>query len=109
MSEAAPTPEMLAFWAAEQLWDWRVRMLFAIVCVIAALIALFVYLKWGRTRENASMSKARTYLGRISVTMFVITVVEQLFFKDGLASLLLLGTAIVIGVVGLRMPRGGLE
>lgn len=109
MSDTTPTPEMLAFWAAEQLWDWRVRMLFTAVCVIAALAALFVYLKWGRNRGADSSAKARRYLGRISVATFVITVAEMSFFKDSVASALLVATAAVIGIIGLRLPQGGSE
>ncbi len=106
MSDAAPTPDMLALWAAEQLWDWRVRMLFAAVCVVAALAALFVYLKWGRGRTGQPDGKARTYLGRISVTIFVVAAAEMGFFREPVSTMLLVATAIVIGVAALRMPRG---
>ena len=106
MSDAAPTADMLALWAAEQLWDWRVRMLFAAVCIIAALAALFVYLKWGRGRSGQPDGKARTYLGRIAVTTFVVAAAEMGFFRETVSTVLLVATAIVIGVAALRMPRG---
>ena len=109
MSDASPTADMLALWAAEQLWDWRVRLLFAVVCVVAALAALFVYLKWGRNRDGGPSPKARKYFGRIAVTTIVILIGEASFFKDSLATALLAVTALVIGIIGLRFPQGGPE
>lgn len=104
-----PSAELLAQWAAEQLWDWRVRAIFAAVCALAALATLVIYLKWGRGKAGDNAGKARRYAGRVSVILFVIAAFEALFFKEPVSTLLLLGTAIVVGIVALSLPRSGEE
>lgn len=99
-----PSAELLSQWAAEELWDWRVRVLFASACAIAALAALAIYLIWGNGRTGKSDGKTRRYLGRISVTLLVIAIGEASFFKEPLSTALLIATALVIGVAALEMP-----
>lgn len=104
-----PSAELLAQWAAEELWDWRVRAIFAAVCVMAALVALAIYFKWGRNDTGDSDGKARCYLGRVSVTLLVIAAFESLFFKEPVSTLLLLVTAAIVGAISLNLPSGGVE
>ena len=107
MQDMQPSAEQLALWAAEQVWDWRVRALFAAVCVAAVIATLIVYLVWERGNEEASSGRARTYTGRIAVTLAVIAAGEALFFKEPVSTILLLATAIAIGLVGLSLPHDG--
>lgn len=99
-----PSAEQLSLWAAEELWDWRVRALFALVCIVAALAILAIYLVGNRGKSELSGSRARRYLGRIAVTLAVIAVAEISFFKEPVSLLLLLITAAVAGVAGLEFP-----
>ena len=98
-----PSAELLAQWAAEELWDWRVRALFAAVCAIAALATLVVYLAWGRNKESLSTGRPRRYLGRIAVVLLVVAGFEALFFKEPVSTALLLCTALIIGSIGLSL------
>ena len=102
-----PSAELLAQWAAEELWDWRVRALFAALCVIAVLCALVAYLRWGRIESGspANGNRARTYIGRICVSVFVIALAEASFFKEPVSTVLLLATGLAVGLVALSMPR----
>ena len=99
-----PSAELLAQWAAEELWDWRVRVMFASLCAAAALFALFVYLAWGRSQNGQSDGRARRYTGRISVSLIVIAVAEASFFKEPVSTALLLATALALGAIALGMP-----
>ncbi|HAM15766.1 MAG TPA: hypothetical protein DCP91_07905 [Eggerthellaceae bacterium] len=105
---AAPTSEQLALWAAEELWDWHVRTLFALVCVVAVVSAIVVYVACGHERNRGadSSGRARRYLGRIAVALAVVGGAESMFFRDSATTLLIAATAAIIGFVGLRMPAG---
>lgn len=105
MQVMIPSAELLAQWAAEELWDWRVRLLFATVCAFALIAALAIYLFFGRDREPGNAGRARRYMGRVSVTMFVTMIGEAAFFKEPVATALLAVTAIAIGAIALSMPR----
>lgn len=109
MSVMIPSAELRALWAAEELWDWRVRMLFAAVCVIVALIALAIYLAWGRDNERGDPPRARRYMGRLCVTTLVVTVAESSFFGEPTATAFLAGTAVVVGLIGLSFPPAAPE
>ena len=103
-----PSAELLAQWAAEELWDWRVRVLFAVVCILAVLAVLAIYLIWGRNRQDAEgavIGRARKYTGRVCVALLVIAVAEASFFKEPVSTGLLLATAVVVGAIALSMPR----
>ena len=100
-----PSAEQLALWASEQLWDWRVRVLFAAICAIAMVAALVIYLAWGRNENRAATGKPRRYLGRVSVTLLLIAGGEIIFFKEPVSAILLLGTALAIGLIAFGMPE----
>ena len=105
-----PSAELLSQWAAEELWDWRVRALSSAICALAAIAVLVIYLIWGREREvRTSDGKARRYMGRISATLLVIALAEGSFFKEPVSTLLLIATALAIGAIALGMPAQGQE
>lgn len=105
MQVMIPSAELLAQWAAEELWDWRVRLLFATVCAFALIATLAIYIFFGRDRKPSDVGRARRYMGRVSVTMFVATICEASFFKEPVATVLLAVTATAIGAIALSMPR----
>ena len=105
MQVMIPSAELLAQWAAEELWDWRVRLLFATVCAFALIAVLAIYLFLGRDRETENSVRARRYTGRVSATMFVLAIGEAAFFKEPVSTALLAATAIAIGAIALSMPR----
>ena len=98
-----PSAEQLATWAAEELWDWRVRALFAVVCLVVMLVVLIIYLKWGRNRKDDT-GRMRRYLGRMSTSLLVVTIAEASFFKEPVSTVLLLVTSLAIGVIALGVP-----
>ena len=102
-----PSAELLSQWAAEELWDWRVRALFGVVCALAAIAVLIIYLVWGRKQTGLSDGKARRYMGRISITLFVVALAEASFFKEPVSTMLLIATALAIGAIALGMPQEG--
>lgn len=118
MSVMLPSAELLARWAAEELWDWRVRALFALVCAVAVLAVLVVYLAWGlgpaEGEDDAGhlgkaprdTGRARRYMGRISVALLVLAVAEASYFKEPVSTALLLLTALLIGLIALGQPQG---
>ena len=99
-----PSAELLAQWAAEQLWDWRVRLLFTAICVLAIVAVLVTYAIWARNDELAASGRARIYINRIAVTLAVVAAGEQLFFKDMVSTAILLGTAAVLFIAALSLP-----
>ena len=103
-----PTEEMLARWAAEELWDWRVRMLFGALCVASMLIVLGIYLVWGRSSAESGNGAARRYIGRTSFAMLIAGIVAVLFFKEPISAALAILTAFAIELVALSMPVGHL-
>ena len=103
-----PSAELLAQWAAEELWDWRVRAIFGAVCALAALAVLGIYLIWGREKPGSKASaqdasRARRYMGRVAVVLLVVALAEAAFFKEVVSAVLLLGTAAAIGLIALNM------
>ena len=105
MSTVTANSDLLAQWAAEELWDWRVRALFAAVCVLAALAAIAMYFICGRNRDNERRDgKARRFTSRISIALLVIAVAEASYFKEPVATVLLLVTGAAIGILALGLP-----
>ena len=114
MSVMLPSAELLAQWAAEELWDWRVRAIFGVVCVLAVLAVLAIYLIWGREKSGSEApvednGRARRYMGRVAVVLFVVALAEIAFFKEVVSAILLLGTAVAVGLIALSMPDGAVE
>lgn len=96
--------DMQALMVAEQIWGWRVRALFAVVCAIAVVIAIVIYLVWEKKDRIDGGGRVRKCFGRLCVTLLVVCVAELGFFKDVPAAGILVATAAVIGLAGLRMP-----
>ena len=88
--------------SAEEIWDWRVRALFAAICVFVVIVTIILYA--AQNRRGTSGARTRRAFGRIAVTLFIVAVGGMGFFKDGPACVVLLATAAVIGAMGLRMP-----
>lgn len=105
MSVMIPSAETLAQWAAEELWDWRVRLLFAAICALAVIVVLVVYLVLGRTQSSRDDGRIRRYFGRVSITLLVIMVTEISFFKEPVSAALLTVTALAIGAIAFNMPQ----
>ena len=106
MQSTTQTADMLALWAAEELWDWRVRLLFGIVCIVFALATLGVYLLWARRDPEDQLGRPRRYMGRLSASLAVIATAEAGFFKEPVSTVLLFGCALAIALIGLSMPKG---
>lgn len=107
MVAMVPSAELLSRWAAEELWDWRVRALFAALCVVFMLLVLAAYLLWGRLPacdDLRHVGRARRYLTRLSVTSFAIAIGEASFFREPVAAVLLVATGIAVGIIALHMP-----
>ena len=84
--------------ARASIWDNQVRGLFGIVAVVAIVLAIILVAVQGRT------PRARRSLVRIAVTLFVIAVAEQLFFKEPLTTGLLLAIVVVLAFAAACLP-----
>ena len=98
--------DMQALMVAEQIWEWRVRALFAVICAIAVVIAIVTYLIWEKKDRLDGGGRVRKCFGRLCVALLVACVAELGFFKDVPSAGILVATAAVIGIAGLRMPAG---